>query len=123
MDDIGEVVAMHIVNFFAQAHNVDVIDDLVAQGLSWPAIAEASADSQPLTGKTCVITGTLSAMGRDEAKQKLQALGAKVAGSVSAKTDFLVAGEKAGSKLAKAEKLDVQVWNEQQLLEFLAQHV
>jgi DNA ligase (NAD+) len=123
VDDIGEVVAMHIVNFFAQAHNVDVIDDLVAQGLSWPAIAESSADSQPLTGKTCVITGTLSAMGRDEAKQKLQALGAKVAGSVSAKTDFLVAGEKAGSKLAKAEKLDVQVWNEQQLLEFLAQHV
>lgn len=121
VDDIGDVVAMHIVNFLAEAHNIDVIDDLIAQGLSWPAIETPSDDAQPLLGKTCVITGTLSAMGRDEAKQKLQALGAKVAGSVSAKTDFLVAGEKAGSKLAKAEKLGVEVWSEQTLLDFLAQ--
>lgn len=120
VEDIGDVVAEHIVNFSREPHNRAVIDDLLEQGVHWPKIAIQDRDSLPLNGKTCVITGTLSAMGRDEAKQRLMALGAKVAGSVSAKTDFLVAGEKAGSKLAKAEKLDVDVWNEAQLLEYLS---
>ena len=76
----------------------------------------------PLQGKTVVLTGTLSAMGRDEAKEKLEALGAKTAGSVSKKTSFVVAGEAAGSKLAKAEELGIEVWDEARLLAFLAQH-
>jgi len=76
----------------------------------------------PLEGKTVVLTGTLSAMGRDEAKDRLEALGAKTAGSVSKKTSFVVAGEAAGSKLAKAEELGVEVWDEAKLLAFLEQH-
>jgi DNA ligase (NAD+) len=85
-----------------------------------PARAETAAG--PLEGKTVVLTGTLSAMGRDEAKEKLEALGAKTAGSVSKKTSFVVAGEAAGSKLAKAEELGVEVWDEAKLLAFLEQH-
>ncbi|WP_100640969.1 NAD-dependent DNA ligase LigA [Alteromonas facilis] len=122
VNDIGAVVAQHIAHFFAESHNLEVIDALVDVGVNWPAIERKDESALPLNGKTCVITGTLSAMGRDEAKQQLMALGAKVAGSVSAKTDFLVAGEKAGSKLSKAESLGVAVWNEEQLLAFLAQH-
>src|SRR3546814_5615104 len=76
----------------------------------------------PLEGKTVVLTGTLSSMGRDEAKEKLEALGAKAAGSVSKKTSFLVAGEAAGSKLAKAEELGIEIWDEARLLAFLAEH-
>jgi len=76
----------------------------------------------PLEGKTVVLTGTLASMGRDEAKEKLEALGAKAAGSVSKKTSFVVAGEAAGSKLAKAEELGIEVWDEAKLLAFLAQH-
>src|SRR5690606_12556093 len=76
----------------------------------------------PLDGKTVVLTGTLSAMGRDEAKERLEALGAKTAGSVSKKTSFVVAGEAAGSKLAKAEELGIEVWDEAKLLAFLAEH-
>ena len=76
----------------------------------------------PLEGKTCVITGTLSEMGRSDAKARLQLLGAKVAGSVSKNTDFLVAGEKAGSKLTKAQELEVEVWDEAALIAFLSEH-
>ncbi|HQQ58027.1 MAG TPA: helix-hairpin-helix domain-containing protein, partial [Thermomonas sp.] len=81
----------------------------------------AQADG-PLQGKTVVLTGTLSSMGRDEAKQRLEALGARTAGSVSKKTGFVVAGSEAGSKLAKAEELGIEVWDEAKLLAFLAQH-
>ena len=76
----------------------------------------------PLEGKTVVLTGTLSSMGRDEAKDRLEALGAKTAGSVSKKTSVVIAGEAAGSKLAKAEELGIEVWDEAKLLAFLAQH-
>ena len=76
----------------------------------------------PLEGKTVVLTGTLASMGRDEAKEKLEALGAKTAGSVSKKTSFVVAGEAAGSKLAKAEELGIEVWDEAKLLAFLERH-
>lgn len=122
VDDIGEVVAKHILNFFSEPHNIEVVNDLLAQGIAWPMIERKLATELPLNGQTCVITGTLSSMGRDEAKQRLSALGAKVAGSVSAKTSFLVAGEKAGSKLAKAEQLGVEVWNDEQLVAFLSEH-
>jgi len=115
--DIGPVVASHIVQFFRQAHNREVIERLVAAGISWPDVEPA--EHEPLEGNTYVLTGTLSGITRDEAKQKLQALGAKVSGSVSKKTTAVIAGEKAGSKLAKAEELGVKVLSEQDLLELL----
>lgn len=120
--DVGEVVATHIYHFVHEDHNRAIIDDLVAAGVNWPAIQVADAGDLPLEGQTCVLTGTMTAMGRNEAKALLQQLGAKVAGSVSAKTHFLVAGEKAGSKLTKAQDLGVDVWDEEKLLSFLREH-
>jgi DNA ligase (NAD+) len=117
--DIGPVVAQHIVHFFEQAHNRDVIGRLLEAGISWPAVKRARR--QPLEGNTYVLTGTLSAMTRDQAKRELQALGATVAGSVSGKTTAVIAGEKAGSKLAKAEKLGIPVLSEQDLLALLGE--
>ena len=122
VQDVGGVVATHIFNFFNESHNTDVIDALLKEGVHWPAIEKPDAENLPLEGKTCVITGTLSEMGRSDAKARLQLLGAKVAGSVSKNTDFLVAGEKAGSKLTKAQELDVEVWDEAALLTFLSEH-
>ncbi len=122
VQDVGGVVATHIFNFFNESHNTDVIDALLKEGVHWPAIEKPDAGNLPLEGKTCVITGTLSEMGRSDAKARLQLLGAKVAGSVSKNTDFLVAGEKAGSKLTKAQELDVEVWDEAALIAFLSEH-
>ncbi|KXJ59759.1 MAG: DNA ligase (NAD(+)) LigA [Alteromonas sp. Nap_26] len=122
VQDVGEVVAAHIANFFSESHNTDVIDALLREGINWPAIEKRDSEALPLDGKTCVITGTLNEMGRNDAKMRLQMLGAKVAGSVSKNTDFLVAGEKAGSKLTKAQELDVAVWDEAALLAFLLEH-
>jgi DNA ligase (NAD+) len=117
IQDIGPVVAKHITHFFAQPHNQRVIERLLKEiEIQSPA---ASEKKQVLAGKTFVITGTLSDMTRDEAKQLLQAAGAKVSGSVSAKTDYLLAGEKAGSKLARAEKLGVEVIDEAGLRQLL----
>ncbi|MBO1925156.1 NAD-dependent DNA ligase LigA [Thiomicrorhabdus sp. 6S3-12] len=120
VDDIGEIVAKQINHFFAQPHNLEVIAGLLAAGIHWPEIAasEQSADS-PFAGKTVVLTGSLQQGSRTEAAAKLEALGAKVTSSVSAKTDFLVAGEKAGSKLTKAEQLGVTILNEQQFTELM----
>jgi DNA ligase (NAD+) len=115
--DIGPVVAQHIVHFFQQPHNRDVIRRLIKAGVNWPAVKRAR--HQPLQGETYVLTGTLSSMTRDQARQKLQALGATVAGSVSAKTTAVIAGEKAGSKLAKAEELGVRIVSEDELLKLL----
>jgi len=117
--DIGPVVAEHIVRFFKQRHNRDVIDKLLKAGITWPPQEVPAA--QPLRGKTYVLTGTLASMTRNEAKEKLQALGAKVSGSVSAKTTAVIAGENPGSKLAKAEKLDVPVLSEDDLIKLLKQ--
>jgi len=117
--DIGPVVARHIVHFFQQAHNMEVIDKLRKAGVSWPVTETAT--HQPLQGDTYVLTGSLSAMTRDQAKQRLQQLGAKVSGSVSAKTTAVITGEKPGSKLGKAEKLGVAVLSEQDLLQLLQQ--
>jgi DNA ligase (NAD+) len=115
--DVGPVVAAHIVHFFQQPHNKDVIDKLLEAGIVWPAV-EINRH-QPLAGHTYVLTGTLGGMTRDEAKAKLQALGATVSGSVSKKTTAVIAGEKAGSKLAKAEKLGVRIMDEGELLQLL----
>jgi len=117
--DVGPVVAHSIRAFFHEKHNRQVIGKLIAAGVHWPAVARAPQGEAPLAGKTVVITGTLAAMTRDQAKERLQALGAKVSGSVSAKTSFVVAGESAGSKLDKAQALGVEVWDEARLLELL----
>lgn len=113
IQDIGPVVAKHITHFFAQPHNQQVIAQLLKEiDIQLPV---ANESRQLLSGKIFVITGTLSEMTRDEAKDLLQAAGAKVSDSVSAKTDYLLAGEKAGSKLAKAKKLGVEVIDEARL--------
>ncbi len=117
VSDVGIIVAQNLVSFFAEAHNLEAIQALLEVGVSWPAIARVALDSLPLAGQIYVLTGSLQQMDRNDAKAKLQGLGAKVAGSVSAKTTCVVAGEKAGSKLAKAESLGIQVINEQALLE------
>ncbi len=122
VQDVGVIVAKHIRYFFNEEHNLDVIQQLLEQGINWPDIEKPEADEQPLADQTWVVTGTLSVMGRNDAKAYLQQLGAKVAGSVSAKTTCLVAGEKAGSKLAKAQDLGVDVLDEPGFIELLKQH-
>jgi len=115
IEDVGPIVAHHIVTFFHQPHNQQVIERLLSAGIYWPEEKKIAEDSL-LSGKTVVLTGTLELMSRSEAKEKLLALGAKVAGSVSAKTDYVVAGRDAGSKLTKAEKLGITVMNETDML-------
>ena len=117
--DIGPIVAANIQAFLTQSHNLDLIEQLIDLGLHWPPV-ETSSVSSALANKTCVITGTLTSLTRDEAKATLQALGARVSGSVSSKTDFLVAGDSPGSKLAKAESLGVTILDEAALLSLLA---
>lgn len=121
VDDVGEIVAKHLYYFLKQDHNLLVIEQLLDAGISWPAIEEKTSDQLPLQGQTWVITGTLHTMGRSEAKERISQLGAKVAGSVSAKTTMLVAGEKAGSKLTKATDLGIKTLDEDGLVSFLAQ--
>ena len=116
--DVGPIVAEHIVAFFHQPHNLEVIDALLAADIHWPAIERVAAGQQPLAGKSFVLTGTLSRP-RSVIKEQLQALGAKVAGSVSKKTDYVVAGADAGSKLVKAEKLGLEILDENRLDELL----
>ena len=120
--DVGTVVAEHIKGFFSEQHNQTVIASLLAAGIHWPDIAQLEVTEQPLAGQTIVLTGTLSAMGRDDAKAALQRLGAKVSGSVSAKTHAVIAGENAGSKLAKANELNVPVWDEARMLALFEQY-
>lgn len=118
--DVGPIVAQSVFDFFRETHNVEVIADLLGScGLVVQESAGSSAQVLPLTGKTYVLTGTLPNMSRDEAKSRLEALGAKVAGSVSKKTDCVVAGAEAGSKLDKARELNVRVWDEAVLLQHL----
>ncbi|MDH2916085.1 MAG: NAD-dependent DNA ligase LigA, partial [Gallionella sp.] len=117
--DVGPVIAQSIVDFFAESHNREVVQRLRELGVQWEEHDGLSAQVLPLSGKTFVITGTLASLSRDEAKSRLEALGAKVAGSVSKKTDCVVAGTEAGSKLDKARELDVPVWDEAALLQQL----
>lgn len=120
--DIGKVVAHHIVSFFNEPHNRDVIQALLLAGVDPEPEEVPSEDQQPLKGKTYVLTGTLESMSRNEGKQKLEQLGAKVAGSVSARTDGVIAGPGAGSKLAKAEELGIEVMDEEAFVAFLTSH-
>lgn len=118
--DVGPIVAQSIANFFGEPHNVEVIEQLRAAGVTWAEAEPAAAAPLPLAGKTFVLTGTLPTLSRDEAKAMLEERGAKVAGSVSAKTDYVVAGAEAGSKLAKAEALGVPVLDEDAMRAMLA---
>ena len=116
--EIGAVIAKNIVTFFHQTHNQDVITQLQSLGIHWPT-HEPQLTTLPLTGKTFVLTGTLNSMPREEAKTRLQALGATVSNSVSKKTTCVVAGDKAGSKLEKAKSLGIEVLNETDFLHLL----
>ncbi len=120
--DVGPIVAQKIVEFFAEPANQAVVNALVEAGVRWPVIAIPEPEAQPLKGQTWVLTGTLEAMGRNDAKAHLVKLGAKVAGSVSGKTAQVVAGPGAGSKLAKAETLDIPVMDEAAFIDFLRNH-
>lgn len=120
VQDIGVIVAKHITTFFGEEQNQAVVKDLLEQGIHWPEISAPEQGVElPLEGKTVVLTGTLSQLGRTEAKEALQAMGAKVTGSVSKKTDILFAGENAGSKLAKAQDLGIEIKTEQDLLDLM----
>ena len=118
VNDVGEVIAQSIIHFFEEPHNRHVIGNLLDLGVHWPT-PEASAVNDLVSGKTFVLTGTLPSMGREEAKALLLAQGAKVASSVSKKTDYVVAGAEAGSKLEKAQALGVAVIDEAKMLEML----
>ncbi|MDY6920154.1 MAG: NAD-dependent DNA ligase LigA [Pseudomonadota bacterium] len=120
--DVGPVVASHIAAFFQQPHNREIIAALMEAGVHWEEQATPARDNLPLAETTYVLTGTLEHMTRDQAKEYLQRLGAKVSGSVSKKTTAVVAGEKAGSKLTKAESLGVPVLDETALLALLKEH-
>jgi len=121
VDDVGPVVAQHIRAFLHQPHNCEVIAELIGvAGIHWPAIESRADDADlPLAGKTVVVTGTLTTMSRAAAKEAVQSLGGKAAGSVSKKTDFLIAGDNAGSKLAKAQELGIPLMTEEELTELL----
>ncbi|EEF15850.1 DNA ligase [Actinobacillus minor 202] len=121
VQDVGEVVANRIVRFWQEPHNVEVVEDLIQQGVVWQNIEQVEIADNPLKDKNVVLTGTLSVLTRDQAKALLQGLGCKVSGSVSSKTDYLIAGEKAGSKLAKAQELGVKVLSEQDFLAIVGQ--
>ena len=114
--DVGEVVANRILAFWHEPHNVAVVNDLIAQGVHWETVETKEITENRFKGKTVVLTGTLTQMGRNEAKALLQDMGAKVSGSVSAKTDFVIAGDAAGSKLTKAQELGVTVLTEEEFL-------
>ena len=115
--DVGEVVANRIFVFWREAHNVAVVEDLIAQGVHWETVEVKEVSENLFKDKTVVLTGTLTQMGRNEAKSLLQQLGAKVSGFVSSKTDFVIAGDAAGSKLAKAQELNITVLTEEEFLE------
>ena len=119
VNDVGPIVAKHIHTFFRQPHNLETLQALIEAGISWQE-SEVTQGPTPLEGQTWVLTGAMESMTRDEGKARLQALGAKVAGSVSKKTTCLVAGEAAGSKLTKAEQLGVEVIDEATFIERLA---
>ncbi len=120
LNDIGPIGARAITHFFSQTHNLDVINALLKHGIHWPTEAIAKIDEEHFFfGKTLVLTGTLQTMGRDEAKAKLQALGARVSGSVSKKTDAVIAGRDPGSKVSKAEALGIPILSEAEFIEHL----
>jgi DNA ligase (NAD+) len=120
--DVGPIVAQSLRTFFDQPHNREVAEQLRAAGVSWDETdgAPAASAPKPLAGKVVVLTGTLPTLSRDQAKELLEAAGAKVTGSVSKKTDWVVAGTEAGSKLDKARELGIAVLDEAELMALLA---
>ena len=121
-DDVGPIVADKIHSFFRNEENVAVVRGLLAAGINWPVVEVLPRQDKVLDGQTWVLTGTLEEMSRNDAKALLVGLGAKVAGSVSARTTQVVAGPGAGSKLAKAQELEVPIMDEADFLRFLADH-
>lgn len=119
VQDVGEVVANHIFRFWQEPHNVEVVEDLIKQGVHWQDVVPVEIADNPLKNKNVVLTGTLTQLTRDEAKALLQSLGCKVSASVSSKTDYLIAGEKAGSKLTKAQELGITVLSEQDFVNLI----
>jgi DNA ligase (NAD+) len=120
LKDIGPVAANSITHFFLQEHNLYVVDKLISFGVHWPVLKEQELNqAHPLYDKAVVLTGTLESMGRDEAKAKLLSIGAKVLGQVSNKTDYVIAGRDAGSKLTKARALGISVISEAELMNLL----
>lgn len=123
VEGVGPIVAQHIITFFRQPHNLEVLDKLLNRAnIHWPGDGPRGQSEQPLQGQTWVLTGTLSAMTRDEARQRLELLGARVVGSVSARTTCVVAGESAGSKLARAQALGIRTLNEGDFCELLERY-
>ncbi len=121
VEDVGPVVAQYVEDFFQQETHISVVEHIRAAGVNWPAETEEEKASRPLAGKTYVLTGTLETMSRSEGKEKLLAYGAKVAGSVSAKTHCIIAGPGAGSKLKKAEELSIEILDEEGFVKLLAE--
>lgn len=119
VNDIGEIIANHIFHFFKQSSNQTVIQELIAAGIDWPEIEDNSFNQQLLTGKTFVITGSFNDLKRSEIKEQLEKQGAKVSSALSSKTDFLVAGTAPGSKLEKAQSLDISILDETTTLALL----
>ena len=120
IDDVGPIVASRVVTFFKQAHNIEVVEKLLDAGINWPVIEKKDESELKLAGLTFVVTGTLSTMGRNDAKQKLIDLGAKVVGSVSKNTNYVVVGENAGSKAVKAEQLGIEMLTEAAFIKLIA---
>jgi len=116
--DVGPVVAKQVAAYFRDADNAAAVDRLLASGIEWPPMAQASAAGAQ-RDKTFVLTGTLQSLTREEAAEAIQRLGGKVSGSVSKKTDYVVAGAEAGSKLKKAEQLGIEILDEAAFLELL----
>ena len=121
--DVGPIVAASLLAFFNESHNREIIERLLDAGLYWVEGEPADVGPKPLAGRTLVLTGTMPTLKRDDAKAMIEAAGGKVAGSVSKKTDYVVAGEEAGSKLEKALELGVSVIDEAGLLKLLEKGV
>jgi DNA ligase (NAD+) len=120
LKDIGPVAAESVVHFFSQVHNMNVVDKLISLGVHWPIQSSAVINAtHPLYDKAVVLTGTLDSMTRDDAQAKLLALGARVIGQVSTKTNYVIAGHDAGSKLTKAQALGVGVLSEDDFLKLI----
>jgi len=119
VSDVGEIVAKHIYYFFRQAHNIEVVEQLLAAGIHWPEIKQVEQSELSLTGQIFVITGSFNTLSRADIKTALQEKGAKVAGSVSKKTTTVIAGEAAGSKLTKAQELGIDIMDEEMVINLL----
>lgn len=117
--DIGEIIAQSVYEYFKDEDNKVMIEELKSAGVNMKYLGTESDEETPFTGKTFVLTGTLSSMGRDEAKEIIESLGGNCSGSVSKKTDVVIAGEAAGSKMAKAQELGITIWDEEKFMEMI----